>query len=345
MKLGIHKDVVDAAEALFRAGKIERDPKMLISDQILDAIRDGTLRIEDMAKVLDSRGMTFSDFGTQMFRPAITDAARRLGALGQLQRRLNELEIELTGAAPGRPGGKPGEPDPAKLKTIGDILDAARVLDPKGDKVRNRTMAAAMAYWRRADNVRRGLLVTQLATSVRNFTSQVGRLGLDVMDQGLQGGLQRAFGKEVTQHPADSMKAMMDVFQVSPAEAKRRVDALLEGLPREEERLFGNYASDLNRVAKMQGADKAIDSGLRGAEKAVEVLNTFNRFQEYAVRRAVFQAELGARLRRRGIDIEAAIKDPTVRREIPVTDIRAAIEKSLEITFASNPAYGSAGYH
>jgi proteasome lid subunit RPN8/RPN11 len=346
LKLGIHKDVVDAAMELFRAGKIERDPKMLISDQILDAIRDGKLRIEDMAQVLDSRGMTFSDFGAQMFRPAITDAARRLGALGQLQRRLNEIETELTGAAPGRPGGKPGEPDPGKLKTIGDILDAARAIDPAREaKIRNRTLAAALAYWRRADNVRRGLLVTQLATSVRNFTSQVGRLGLDVMDQGLEGGLQRAFGKEVTAHPADSMKAMMDVFRVSPAEAKRRVDALLEGLPREEERLFSNYASDLNRVAKMQGADKVIDAGLRAAEKAVEVLNTFNRFQEYAVRRAVFQAELGARLRRRGIDLEAAIKDPTVRREIPVADIRAAIEKSLEVTFASNPAYGSAGYH
>lgn len=346
LKLGLHKDVVDAAMDLFKAGKIERDRTMLISDQILDAIRDGTLRIEDMAKVLDSRGMTFSDFGAQMFRPAITDAARRLGALGQLQRRLNELETELTGAAPGRPGGKPGEPDPDKLKTIGDILDAARAIDPAREaKIRNQTLAAALAYWRRADNVRRGLLVTQLATSVRNFTSQVGRLGLDVMDQGLQGGLQRAFGKEVTQHPADSMKAMMDVFRVSPAEAKRRVDALLEGLPREEERLFSNYASDLNRVAKKQGADKTIDAGLRGAEKAVEVLNTFNRFQEYAVRRAVFQAELGARLRRRGIDLEAALKDPTVRREIPVADIRAAIERSLEITFASNPAYGSAGYH
>ncbi len=349
LKLGLHKEVVDAAEALFRAGKIERDPKVLISDQILEAIRDGKLRIEDMARVLDERGMTFAEFGASMFRPAITDAAKRLGALGQLQRRLNELESALKREAdtPGPDGkpGKPGGPDPAKLKTIGDILDAARVLDPKGDKIRNRTMAAALAYWRRADNVRRGLLVTQLATSVRNFTSQVGRLGLDVMDQGLEGGLQRAFGKEVTAHPADSMKAMMDVFRVSPAEAKRRVDALLEGLPREEERLFSNYASDLNRMAKKQGADKAIDTGLRGAEKAVEVLNTFNRFQEYVVRRSVFQAELGARLRKRGIDLEAAIKDPTIRREIPVADIRAAIEKSLEITFASNPAYGSAGYH
>ena len=349
LKLGLHKDVVDAAGELFKAGKLERDPTMLISDQILEAIRDGKLRIEDMADILDRRGMTFAEFGAQMFRPAITDAAKRLGALGQLQRRLNELESDLKrdAAAPpkGGKGGGPGEPDPAKLKTIGDILDAARVLDPRGDRLRNRTMMNALSYWRRADNVRRGLLVTQLATSVRNFTSQVGRLGIDVLDQGLQGGLQRAFGKEVTQHPVDGMRAMMEVFARRPAEAKARVDALLEGLPREEERLFSNYASDLNRVAKKQGAEKHLDAGLRGAERAVDVLNTFNKFQEYAVRRAVFQTELAARLRRRGINLEDAIKDQAVRREVPVADIRAAIEKALEITFASNPAYGSAGYH
>lgn len=346
LKLGLHKDVVDAARDLFQSGKIERDRSKLISDDILDNIRDGKLRIEDMARILDARGMSFAEFGAQMFRPAITDAAKRLGALGQLQRRLNELESEL-GAGAGKPPtpGKPGAPGEKermeKIKTIGDILDAARVIDPKS--------VDTLAWWRRADNIRRGMLVTQLATSVRNFTSQVGRLGLDVLDQGIQGGLQRAFGKDVTAHPADSMRALMDVFaQINPSThkaARERVDALLEGLPREQERLFNNYASDLARAAKKQGAEKAVDTAIRAGEKAVDLLNVFNRFQEYVVRRAVFQAELAGRLRARGIDIERAVTDQAVRREIPVSDIRAAIEKALEVTFASTPAYGSAGYH
>jgi len=346
LKLGIHKDVLAAAEDLFKAGKIVRDPKTLLSDQILDAIRDGTLRIEDMASVLDRRGMTFAEFGASLFRPAITDAARRMGALGQLQRRLNELERELGVRAgqPPRPG-KPGAPGEAerleKIKTIGDILDAAKVIDPRAGKT--------LSWWRRADNIRRGMLVTQLATSVRNFTTQVGRLGLDVLEQGLEGALQRAFGKEVTTHPADSMRALMEVFsQFRPANhrvVRQRVDAILEGLPREQERLFGNYASDLNRAAKAQGSAAAIDKALSAGEKAVDVLNIFNRFQEYVVRRSVFQGVMAGKLRARGIDLEEVLRDPAVRRKIPVADIREAIEKSLEITFASNPAYGSTGYH
>ncbi len=348
LKLGLHKRVLDAAEALFRVGKIERDPKTLLSDQILAAIRDGKLRIEDMSKVLDERSMTFAEFGSQMFRPAITDAAKRLGALGQLQRRLNELESELAAAgAAGKPPtpGKPGAPGDKerqqKIKTIGDILDAARVIDPKA--------VDQLAWWRRADNIRRGMLVTQLATSVRNFTTQVGRLGLDVLDQGLQGALQRVFGKEVTTHPADSFRALMEVFsQANPskhAAVKAKVDTLLEGLPREQDRLFNNYSSDLIRAAKKQGAEKAVDAGLSAAERTVDLLNVFNRFQEYVVRRSVFQAELAGRLRTRGIDIEQAVKDPTIRREIPLADIRASIDKALEVTFASSPAYGSSGYH
>jgi len=347
LKLGVHKDVLAAAEDLFKAGKLIRDPKMLLSDQILDAIREGKLRIEDMASTLDRHGMTFSEFGQSMFRPAITDAARRLAALSTLQKRIRDLEVELGGPEPpggkkGGPGGKKGGPElEERIKTLGDLLDAAKAIDPAAVK--------ALSWWRRADNIRRGLLVTQLATSVRNFSTQVGRLGIDVLDQGLQGALQRAFGKEVTAHPADSFRALMEALsQVRPSKHKAvrdRVDAILEGLPREQERLFNNYASDLTRAAKLQGAERAVDKVLTGGEQAVELLNTVNRFQEYVVRRSVFQAELAGRLRARGIDIEQAIKDPDMRRAIPVSDIRAAIQKALEITFAENPAYGSPGYH
>jgi hypothetical protein len=346
LKLGFHQQVLDVAEELFKAGKLPglnldptaADPRLL-SDRILDGIRDGKIRVEDMADTLDRHGMTFAEFGSSMFRPAITDAAKRLGALGLLKRRIMELEEDLR--PPGPRGGKPPLPEGERLKkirTLGDLLDAAESVDPSS--------ARQLGWWRRADNIRRGLLVTQLATSVRNFTSQIGRLGIDVLDQGLQGGLQRIFGFEQTAHAADSMAALMDSLSPSrAAETKRKVDALLEGLPREQDRLFNNYASDITRAAKNQGVTGKIDSAFQGAERAVELLNTVNRFQEYIVRRAVFQAELDARLRRRGTSIEEAIKNPDVKKAIPVADIRAAIQRALEITFSATPAYGSAGYH
>ena len=75
--------------------------------------------------------------------------------------------------APGPDGkGKPGGPDPAKVKTIGDILDAARVLDPKGDEVRNRTMMAALAYWRLADNVRQLSIAALIAEAIKRISQE-----------------------------------------------------------------------------------------------------------------------------------------------------------------------------
>jgi len=349
LKLGLHKDLLDAAESLFRTGKIERDPTQLLSDQILDAIRDEKIRVEDLVGEFDRRNVNVGDF----FRSSVSNAARRMGALGLLQQRINRLEAELAGAgAPPKGPRRPGDPDEPerlqKIKTIGDLLDVARAIDP----VTQRGPFGGgkpMAWWRRADNIQRGMLVTRLSTATWNFGTQVGRLGIDVLDQGIQGGLQRAFGKEVTAHPADSFRALMEVFaQANPAEHKRvrgLVDALLEGLPREQDRLFNNYSADVQRVAKTQGAEKIAEKAFGVAEKTVETLNIFNRFQEYVVRRAVFQAELDAKLRARGIDIEVAAKDDAVRRKIPITDIRDAIQRSLELTFSEAPAFGSPGYN
>jgi len=58
----------------------------------------------------------------------------------------------------------------------------------------------------------------------------------------------------------------------------------------------------------------------------------------------VFQATLDGELSRRGMHLAEMIRQNEVGR-IPQDAITAAVEKSLEITFASSPAWGSAAWH
>jgi hypothetical protein len=198
--------------------------------------------------------------------------------------------------------------------------------------------AKAQSWWVRADNIRRGLLVTQLATAVRNFETQVGRLGLDVLQRGLDSGLQQLFRGQATTHPADGFAAVLNIFRRS---TKAEAENVLRAFPREHDRLFGTYASDIANRARetgvlLSGADRVFT----GAEQAVHVLNTANRFQEWVTRRAVFQAQLAERVRRRGQDLGELIAQNRVG-QIDPTDVRAAVDGALEMTFGTQPEWGS----
>src|SRR3990167_2834521 len=163
---------------------------MLLSDQILEMMTTDDpaekLTLARIEAVLP-QGMTIAEFGEQLWRPAVRDAALKLAVLSVLERRLNAILAR-----------------PANAQTAAELdrtLRLARDVD---------TGVVLQSWWKRLDNIRRGLLVTQLATAVRNFETQVGRLRMDVLDLSLQRGLQQMAGVQPTASPAGAWRALTE---------------------------------------------------------------------------------------------------------------------------------------
>ena len=317
LSMPAHKQIVAAAEDLFTTAGIKRDPGRLISDQIMDLLGEGRLRLPDLDATLREHGVSWVDMANGLFRPGVRDAARRLGYLGNLQKRIGALLAE---------GGAVAKAE------AGQLLDFASTIDET---------AKAQSWWRRADNIRRGLLVTQLSTAVRNFETQVGRVGLDVLQQGLDAGLQRLFTpSNATVHPADGFATLLNIFRRG---TKATTNQILSAFPREYDRMFSTYASDIANKAKQSGVVlRGADAAFSNVEQAVGVLNTANKFQEWIVRRAVFQSKLDQALRAKGQDLTQLIAENKIGAIDPAA-IKAAVDSALEMTFAKSPQYGSLG--
>ena len=335
----LHRRTVKAAGEAFEREGIARDERRwpVLSDQIVQMIREGQVRDETLEAVTRANGLTLLQFGEGLYRLGIGEAARRMQALSALQRSLNRLA--------GREHGEAAK----GLLALADQV--ARIREEEAD---TESADHALSWWRRADNVRRGLLVTQLATAVRNYETQVGRMGLDVLDQALQ----RVFGGTQAD-PWAALRALTDsLSQVRPtrggAQARRasqgQIDAVLEAFPRQWDRLFGTYASDIRRAREQSGRPlTGGDRILGAAEQVVDTLNFFNRFQEYATRRGTFWAWLDSRLKRRGIDSGALLRGERrldeAEWEQVEHDVRFSVDKALEMSFARQPAYGTIGWH
>ena len=214
-------------------------------------------------------------------------------------------------------------------------------------------------FWRRLDNIRRGAMVTQLATAVRNFESQVTRGGLNVMQKGLDRGMQNIV-KAINPNakilnladPLETLKGFGNVFRQAnflngfkyAKRLKKDTDKLLSSFPKEQDRLFLRFSNDVvkQRIKSLKG------SPLDKVEGAVQLLNIANKTQEFITRRAIFQSSLAERIARNkdiynGKTLKRLIEDNqtlSVRKE----DIAGAVDDALEITFAKNFDANAGGY-
>ena len=339
LRLRRHREVLNAALEAMRRQGIERDERNfpILSDQILDLMREGRMDVPSLEVALQKQGLSLVEFGESLFRPSIKNAAQRLAYLSVLQKQLQNL----AGKAPTKEAAR-------------TLLEWAEEVHRLRREASTEPSLRALSWWRRADNIRRGLLTGQLATAVRNFEVTQGRLPLDALDQALQ----RVMGGQNADPWAPLQAAAQAWSQIRPtkggAEARRasqeQIDRFLQAFPKQWDRLFGSYSSDITRTAREQGASlSGPDKVLRGGEKVVELANFFNRFQEFAVRRPVFWAEVESRLKRRGIEIDSLIKGERKLAETELdaleADVRAGVDKALDITFAQQPAYGTVGWH
>lgn len=216
----------------------------------------------------------------------------------------------------------------------------------------------------RVENIRRGMMVSQIATASRNLQSTLIRAPLEtlgnVMDDSLVafteggfGGFARTFSSRETWRR--SFNHMNLIFK-NPVAAKQYSELFFE-----QPELLDRADSFYNQLADMQvrmgrgeaktNAGKVVDSVLSLGEDASALLNTPNRWQEYMTRNAMFLGTLERLVKREwDIDLIEAVNDGkirdimndagTVRPEgarsfVDIAD--EAIYDAMDLTYAAKP--------
>ena len=213
----------------------------------------------------------------------------------------------------------------------------------------------------RIENIRRGGLVSQIATAARNLQSGAIRAPLEGLGNVMDNSLYRLSNEGVTAGAREfmrfgnwreSFRHMKYMF--SPEgyrNTKDYVDFILEQpeLSKQYDLLFNN----INEIQKLTGRGEggAIDATLSVVEDAVDVLNTPNRWQEHLIRRGAFLGEL-ERLAKREYDIDLidTINDGKIRDLLnDASTVRPkgarsfnelvadSTNKALDITYAKQP--------
>ena len=325
IKQEVNQNVLNAAEQLLVSGNVRRNPNLRLNEQIADLIVTGRIEDEAFTKILKDNKIQLDEFA-RYFGADKSDAGRTLQSLSVIQAKINKLN---------------------KVPNANTAYDQAVSASGADEFV------PTTGRWKRADNIRRGLLTGQLATAVRNFQAAIGRVGVDVLEKGLDVALRSAYRsmsggampKKSLSNPITAFEGFSSIFrQINPKNyklVKEQTNSILSSFPKEQDRLFLRYSSDV--VEKIGGKDL-----LAKGEKAVHLVNFFNRMQEYIVRRAVFQSSLDELIRNnpkhysnRKLSQIIADNDLNVFRK---DDIAAAVEKALEVTFAKNFNQGKGGY-
>lgn len=293
-------------------------------DKLTDLTVSGDLDGQELVDMLDNYGLSFEDYVLSVAGSGST-AGKILNKLSQIKR--------------------------ARPTSVKDEAASKALVEAQGN-MRKGVM--------RVENVRRGLLVSQLATAARNVSSAVIRMPMEalgnVFDTALWKFSNEGIGNGVgalvdPRNWRDSFKGLKYMFDGRPDEVRDYVNLILDRpeLANQFDRMFNN----LNEIqqATGRGTGTAFDTVMSAAEDFTDVLNVPNRWQEYLVRRASFMGEL-ERLTQREYDIDlldtlqqgklksllndtSDVKPAEARSFIDLID--DAVTKSLDVTYAKQP--------
>jgi hypothetical protein len=261
------------------------------------------------------------------------------------------------------------------LTVVGSGSEAGRTLNklsqirrsvPTGAKASaelRATLKAENAFWstfQRIENVRRGGMVSQVATAARNLQSGTIRAPMEslgnVMDTALykltnEGVLSASKAMVSPTNWADSFRSMKYIYS-RPDTAKDFSNYVLERpeLTKQLNRLLGNL-NEIEGIAG-KGTGSTLDKVISAGEEATQVLNTANRWQEHLIRRGAFFGEL-ERLHKReyGTDLIDTLNTGNIKallnndpKFVPegkrafTNLIDDSINKALDMTYANQPS-------
>ena len=288
---------------------------------------------EVLIDTLNKYGLSFEDYVLTVVGSG-SDFGRGLQMIGQIKRK-----------------------KPAGVKAEEELQRAAREAGDFNKSVR------------RLEGVRRGGLVSQIATASRNLSSAAIRSPLESLgnivdnvlyefDQPIRGGVTDASGGFLGAGRAlisgDNWRNSFSNFKymfARPDVAKGYTDLILsrKELATQYSRMFDN----INEIQKAtgKGSGTNFDKVMTEMEDVVDTLNVPNRWQEYLIRRGTFFSELERLTKREyGIDLIDALNDgklndllndaSSVRPEKArsfISIIDDSVNRALDVTYAKQP--------
>jgi len=250
------------------------------------------------------------------------------------------------------------------LRQIRTIMDG---INPKDLKAHRQAQAALEQegkfrnFIMRVENVRRGLMVSSIATAARNFQSAGIRAPLEglgnVMDTALKEATEGTMGGGLKSlvsgtNWSGSFNHMRYIFR-NPRATSQMADFVFEqkGMEAFKDKLFGQ----INEIRRNTGGGtgSAVDKAFTKVEGVVDFLNTPNRVQEFTVRRGIMFGELERLMKRDwGIDLFDTVTDGNIHKMMNNADgfrpkgdnvpsfaelMDQATRRALDVTYAKQP--------
>lgn len=315
MPLARFKEVVKGVGKVMERSGVPLDPQRTLISQIQDEIRSGRITLDeadDILKNFDSSVLSIFQL-TDPAGSTASDAARVLQLLSvESKRRKRALFAAMT------------PEQQALAKQVG------------GPNVEG------LGFWKRLENTRRGLLVTQLATAMRNLETQVANVSIHTLEDMFEDVVHKMFySKEVQMlHPDHGIETILRLGQMLKPRNVRKTksktynefakleDYFAQSVDPKDRALFqpllGNFSAD---ILINPASDK-----LGALEKMTLWLNSANRLQEFSIRKAVFTANLDRSLSMKGDDLARVISEGRVG-DLDRGDIKNAIGEALEATW------------
>jgi hypothetical protein len=294
--IAAQQKITNAAKELLETGEVKIDPSIPPFLQVANLLQSGRLRPDVYVDILKRNELTPDEFA-KSYVQEVSQAGRTLQILSDFRKFTREAEDAVEGINTQAAGG---------------------IIDDRG-------------IFKRVEDIRRGLMVSQLSTAVRNATVGVGRSILDTGTKLIDYGIQKVTGKVNPEMPlttaGDAFGQVMNLL--NPKQAMDLTKRILEVRPKEYDEMFRQY----NAGVTLGG--KAPDI-LGGAEKAVYALNVFNRFQDSVMRSAVFADSVERGMKARGLDFHEVMKSNRMG-DIPEDIVKKGVEDAMEFTFSNTP--------
>ena len=277
--------------------------------QHIKMIHEDPTILKEIADNMRKQGFSNADIGAVV-------AMGEKGAIKAAAQTLAELSIESK-----------------KLTKLNAFDDLGGLVEKAGDAEGwlSRLYQKGVSLWKAS-------IVGQLGTHSRNAVTQAGRFGLDVIQKGVDAGMQKILGLPQTVHPVDAFSGFVKslwetknkggVFSkaFNPKKSDTFIDSLLKKYPKEWDRVYGTFSSDVT-TGKLSKAQ----------EVYVNSFNITNRLQEFTLRRATMQAEIATVLKNKGLKLDDVIKSGDIS-VLSEREISGAVQKALETTLAAKPA-------
>jgi len=281
---------------------------------------------QELIDMLHKYNMTFEDYVLTVVGSG-SDAGKILGAFSQIRRK-----------------------QPRSIQTANEAGKKAR----EANDFRKGVM--------RIENVRRGGLVSQIATAARNLTSGAIRAPMEslgnVMDQaiytmqndGVLSGVEELLSGNTWRESFSNMKYMFS----RPDVAKGYSDLILKHPDMEKQ--FDAMFNNINEIQALtgRGTGSTFDKVITPVEDFVDFINTPNRWQEYLIRRGQFFGELERLTKREyNIDLIDTLNEGKLQdlisdastvvpegKESFISLVDKATNKALDVTYAKQPEIG-----